>query len=77
MEYIKWLGTAALCLIITACQTYPNKTAYEAAVCKEMKHRIIFEGATSTERQQTNSSISWQQESQVDRLTQDYKVHCS
>jgi hypothetical protein len=63
MTRILWI--TFLCFIITACQT--NAAGTQAGICKELKHRIIFNGATS------NDTLAAQQRAELNTLNQNYR----
>jgi hypothetical protein len=58
------LGITLLCLSINSCTTTDDQD--HAAVCKELKHRIIFNGATG------NDTKATQQRAELGTLTHDY-----
>jgi hypothetical protein len=54
---------------LTSCALFQNdKEQNQAAVCKELNHRIIFNGATA------DPSAAMQQRAEMDTLTKDYRT---
>ena len=60
-------------LFLTSCSLFQNnKEQNREAVCKELNHRIIFNGATP------NQSVALEQRAEMDTLTKDYRAEgCS
>lgn len=60
-------------VFLTSCALFQNnKEQNREAVCKELNHRIIFNGATS------NPTDAMQQRAEMDTLTKDYRTEgCS
>ena len=53
---------------LTSCALFQNnKEENKAAVCKELNHRIIFNGATA------DPSAAMQQRAEMETLTKDYR----
>jgi hypothetical protein len=71
------IGACFLSLILSACNTFKNKTDDQAARCKEMKHRLVFDGSTLTDSHANNQSDAWEQRSGLIRLNEDYNQSCS
>jgi hypothetical protein len=54
-------------IFLTACSLFQNNsTQNQQAMCKELKHQIIFNGATG------NQLLATQQRAQSDTLTKSY-----
>ena len=54
---------------LTSCSLFQNnKEQNQAAVCKELNHRIIFNGATA------DPSAAMQQRAEMETLTKDYRT---
>jgi hypothetical protein len=65
---IRILWTIVLCSFLSACSMFQNNTnENRLAVCKELKRRIIFNGATS------NDTKAVQQRAELNTLNQDYR----
>jgi hypothetical protein len=60
-------------LILSSCALFQNnKEQNRQAVCKELNHRIIFNGATA------DPSVAMQQRAEMETLTKDYRTEgCS
>jgi hypothetical protein len=58
---------------LTSCALFQNnKEQNREAVCRELNHRIIFNGATP------NQSVAMQQRAEMETLTKDYRAEgCS
>ena len=54
-------------LSLTACSSFQNKTENQQAVCKELKYRMIFNGATP------NQQEAMQQRAEVNNLNKSYR----
>lgn len=55
-------------LFLTSCSLFQNnKEQNREAVCKELNHRIIFNGATA------DQSVALQQRAEMETLTKDYR----
>lgn len=67
---------AILCSVsmLTACASMETPVGDQKARCKEMKHRLIFNGAASTQMPSAQRSS----EAEMDQLEQNYKTeNCS
>ena len=61
--YITFIG-----FFLTSCALFQNNAEQNRkAVCKELNHQIIFNGATA------NPSVAMQQRAELDTLTKDYR----
>lgn len=66
MTRILWM--TAFCFVLTACNALQtNSAGTQAGMCKELKHRIIFNGATS------NDTKAAQQRAELNTLNQSYR----
>lgn len=66
MKHILWISLA--CTFLSACSVFQNTSDNnQTAVCKELKHRIIFNGATG------NDTKAAQQRAELDTLNQNYR----
>jgi hypothetical protein len=55
-------------IFLTSCALFQNnKEQNREAVCKELNHRIIFNGATA------DQSVAMQQRAEMETLTKDYR----
>lgn len=65
MSRVLWMSL--LCLFVSSCSLFQTSPAQDhAAVCKELKHRIIFNAATG------NDTKATQQRAELSTLTHDY-----
>ncbi len=65
MTRILWI--TAFCVFITACALQTNPAGTQAGMCKELKRRIIFNGATS------NDTVAAHQRAELGTLNQSYR----
>ncbi len=65
---LRILMILTLCASIGACSSMQQNTSNDrAAICKELKRRIIFNGATG------NNTEATQQRAELGNLTKDYR----
>lgn len=72
MKQILW-GTF-ITIAVSACSSWQDSTDdNHAAICKELKRQIIFNGATQNQpRASANQPLATQQRAQLDRANQSY-----
>jgi len=65
---IRFLGITLLTALISSCSMINTADNDHTAVCKELKHRIIFNGATG------NNTAATQQRAELNRLNKNYNT---
>jgi hypothetical protein len=67
-KYLSLILVSCLCLSLNACELFQNPEDNHQALCKEIKHRLIYTGATADQREK------WQQRSDQTKLNEMYQT---